>query len=185
MAMAEKDMTDLVAVTADDVAEGGIIEQPDPVHWFEVSWHRIVVHEQEKRPGMFGQPRLQPLLPHVAEIAGVSLRLHRVEKQAAAGGGVLQAMRETARAIIIWKDTQEGCTPIMIADAQPHRNRKPVEPCLEPFIVVAVAPVREIPGDDQQLGIVMTLEDVGQRPLEIEPGIAPADGLAGRGQMNI
>jgi len=53
MAMAEKDVTDLVAMTADDVAEGGIIEQPDPVHRLEMGRHRIVVHEQEKRPGMF------------------------------------------------------------------------------------------------------------------------------------
>src|SRR6187549_1416101 len=101
MAMAEKDMTDLVAVTADDVAEGGIIEQPDPVHRFEVSWHRIVVHEQEKRPGMFGKPRLQPLLPHVAEIAGVSLRLHGVEKQAAAGRGVMHAVSEAAWPVVV------------------------------------------------------------------------------------
>jgi hypothetical protein len=31
----------------------------------------------------------------------------------------------------------------------------------------------------------VALEDIGQRPLEIESGIASADSLAGRGQMNI
>src|SRR6187402_547972 len=100
MAMAEKDMTNPVAVTADEVAEGGIIEQPDPVHRFEMGRHRIVMHEQKKPPGMFDQPRLQPLLPHVAEMAGVCLRLYGVEKQAAAGRGVVHAVSETARAII-------------------------------------------------------------------------------------
>ena len=79
---------------------------------------------KQKRPGMFGQPRLQPLLPHVAEMAGVSLRLHRVEKQAAAGRGVVHAVSEAARPVIVRKDAQEGGAPVVIADAQPHRNRK-------------------------------------------------------------
>ena len=118
-------------------------------------------------------------------MAGMGFGLHRVEKQATPGCGVVHAMNEASRSVVIRKDAQEGGTPIMIADAQPYRDRKPVEPRLEPFIIVAVAPIREIAGDDQELGIVMTFEDIGQRPFEIEPGIAPADGLAGRGQMDI
>jgi len=125
------------------------------------------------------------LLPHIAEMAGMGLRLYRIEKQAAAGRRVVHAVSETARPVVIRKDAQESLAPIMIADAQPYRNGNLVEPRLEPFIVVAVAPVREIAGDDQELGIMVALEDIGQRPLKIEPGITPADGLAGRGQMNI
>jgi hypothetical protein len=147
--------------------------------------HRIVVHEQQEWSGMFGQPRLQPLLTYVAEMAGMGFGFDRVEKQAAAGRSVVHAVRKAARSGIVREDAQKVCAPVVIADAQPHRHRKRGETRLEPFVVVAVAPIGEIAGDDQKLRIVVAFEDVDQRPLEIEPGIAPADGLAGRSEMDI
>jgi hypothetical protein len=147
--------------------------------------HRIVVHEQQEWSGMFGQPRLQPLLTHVAEMAGMGFGFDRVEKQAAAGSGVVHAVGKTIRPGIVREDAQKVCAPVVIADAQPHRNGKRSETRLEPFVVVAVAPIGEIARDDQKLGVVVAFEDIGQRPLEIEPGIATADGLAGRGKMDI
>lgn len=73
----------------------------------------------------------------------------------------------------------------MIADAQPHRQRIFVEALLEPLIVGDVAPIREIAGDDHQFGVVMIVQRMRQRALEIRARIAAADGRAGRRQVNV
>ena len=65
MAMAEEDMPDLVAVPSDDLAERRIVQQADLVHRAKMGRHRVVMHEQQERAVVLGQPLLEPILSGV------------------------------------------------------------------------------------------------------------------------
>ena len=177
MAMAEEDMPDLVAVPADDLAESGIVQQPDLVHRAEMGRHRIVMHEQQKRPVMFRQPPLQPILPRRAIAAGMGLGVRWCRET---GSGRPRCRERLARSrpdsAYSGNTLRKAARLIVIADAEPHRKRKAVQPAPQPFIVRPVAPIGEIACDHHQFGVAVVGQDVPERPLEIVAGIAAADG---------
>ena len=122
MAMAEEDMPDLVAVPSDDLAERRIVQQPDLVHRAKMGRHRIVMHEQQKRTVMFGQPLLEPVLSRRAIASGMGPGFCRVEKQAAARDGVVDALREAICLGVFGKHAEKGRAIIVVADAEPDRE---------------------------------------------------------------
>ncbi len=108
-----------------------------------------------------------------------------VEKQAAAGGRIVDALDKAVLVGEVGEHAQEGGAPVVVADAQPHRQRIFVEALLEPLIVGEIAPVREVAGDDHQLGVMMVFQGMRQCALEIGARIAAADRGAGRRQVNV
>ena len=134
---------------------------------------------------MFEQLLLQPVLPRRAIAAGMGPGFGGVEKQAAAGGGVVKTLRETVGLGVFGEYAEERRAIVVIADAKTNRKRKVVQPAPQPFIVRPVAPIGEIACDHHQLGVAVVGQDVPERALEIMAGIAAADGVAGRGQMDV
>ena len=51
----------------------------------------------------------------------------RVEKQAAAGGGVVDALREAIRLGVFGEHAEKGCAVVVVADAEPDRKWKAVQ----------------------------------------------------------
>ena len=84
---------------------------------------------------------LQPVLPRWAIAAGMGAGFGRVEKQATAGNSVVKALRETVGLGIFGEHAEESRAIIVIADAQPHRNREIIQSGAQPFIVRPVAPI--------------------------------------------
>ena len=84
----------------------------------------------------------------------------RVEKQATAGNGVVNALGETVGLGVFGEHAKKGRAIIVIADAQPHRNREIIQSGAQPFIVRPIAPIGKIACDHHQFGIAVVGKDM-------------------------
>ena len=90
---------------------------------------------------MLGQLLLEPILSWRAIAAGMSPGLGRVEKQAAAGRRVVNALREAIGLGVFGEHAEKCRAIIVVADAEPDGKRKAVQTAPQPFVVRSVAPI--------------------------------------------
>jgi len=93
------------------------------------------MHEQQNRSVMFEQLLFEPVLPPSAIVTGIGPGLGRIEKQAAAGSGVVEPLREAVGLGIFRTYAQERRAIIVIANAEPNGKRETVQSASQPFIV--------------------------------------------------